>query len=119
MSEATLSSPPPVLKDIDLLAHQHHPHAFDRWRAGGRLGTSRNTDGAGASGLLPMAAVPSFRSSGSRLAESRSFRAVNRSCIHAALLAPAFNRRPSGEQGLRNVGRAIRTIGRAQGVPAA
>ena len=99
--------------------HQHHPHAFDGRRAGGQLGTSRNTDGAGAGGLLPMAAVPSIRSSGSGLAEPRSFRAVDRPRIHAALLAPALDRRPGGQQGLRDARRTVRAVGCAESVPAA
>ena len=98
--------------------HQHHPHAFHRRRATGQFGTPRHPHGHGPGGLLPVAAVPAVRSRRPHLAQSRPFRPVRRSRVHAAVLDVASHRGQGGQQGLRGPGFAFGAAGGPEAVPA-
>src|SRR6516162_3615222 len=98
--------------------YQHHSYALHGWSPGRQFGTSWNSHGNGARGLLSLAAVPSLRSAGSRMAEPRSLRAVARARVHAALFPSSLDRSPSCQQRLRNSGRTIGATRCHQGVPA-
>src|SRR5215469_13343440 len=80
--------------------HQYHPYTLHGWCAGSQLRASGNSHGLGAGGVLPLAAVSSFRSGRPRLAEPRSLRTVDRARIHAPLLAASLDRSPGRQQGL-------------------
>ena len=118
MSIATDSSSSrrPANNGSDL--HQHHPDALDGCSAGRQFRASGNTHGIGAGGLLPLAGVPSLRSTRPGVAESRPLRSVDRPRVDAALFAPAPDGSARCQQRLRNARRSLSAAGSAQDVPA-
>ena len=85
---------------------QRHPLPGDRRRRAGEVGSSGHADGHGRRRYRSVFAVPQIRSCRPGVAGSRSFCAVRRSWLDAAVCAVA----PDGLRG--------RDVGRTQGLPA-
>ena len=75
-------------QDTRPVVRQHDPHAGDGCRAAGELRPSGNADGAGAGGLLPVAALSALRPQPSDLAQPRPLRACRSG--HASMLLYAM-----------------------------
>jgi len=101
------------------IVHQHHPHPVHRRGPAGQLRPPGHPHGHGAGGLLPVAALPSFRSRRSHLAQPGPLRAVRGARLHAPLLAAAPDRGQGGEQGLRDPGGPVGAVGGSEAVPPA
>ena len=96
------------------VVYQHHPHPGHGRRATGPLRPSGRADGAGAGGLLSLAALPALRPRPPDLAQSRPLRAVGRPRLDAALRHAASDWRQSGQSQVRGAGRAVGVAGRHQ-----
>src|SRR6516162_9276601 len=71
---------------IGPIVDQLHSHAVDRCGPTGQVRTSRHADGAGAARLYALEPGHALRSAGPDLAEPRSVRALQRSCLDAAVV---------------------------------
>ena len=96
---------------IGPIVDQLHSHAVDRCGPAGEVRASRHADGAGAARLHALEPGHALRSAGSDLAEPRSVRALQRSCLDAAVVGAPSHRHPRGECRIRTA-RATRGFAR-------
>src|SRR5215472_4597374 len=82
---------------IGPIIDQLHSHALDRCGPAGEVRTSRHANGAGAPRLHALESRHALRSAGPDLAEPRSVRALQRSCLDAAVVGASPHWHACGE----------------------